>query len=324
MNRRIAIQFGAAMLAWPALPLAQAPKHATVGYLSAGSRGTVQPSSLFPSAMREIGWVEGRNLTLEWRFADGQASRLPELASELVQRGVQVIFAPSQFEAEAARRATRSIPIVMLFAIDPVGSGFAQSLARPGGNVTGIIWGDPAFNAKSVQILKEVLPRMRRLGFLHTADYLGLQPHIDALEAACRALGVSFHRFPVARPEDVGAALAAAGKAGVDALRVAQAGAVGAATAQILEFTATNKIPTSFTTPAPVEQGGFMSYSPSLAESVARAAALVDKLLKGAKPGEQPFEYPTRYELVVNLKTARALGLTIPRSILGRADRVIE
>ncbi len=324
MNRRIILQFGAAMLAWPALPLAQAPKHATVGYLVSGSRASQPFSGLFSSAMREKGWVEGRNLTLEWRFADGQVSRLPELVSELVQLGVQVIYAGGNIEADAARRATRSIPIVMLNAIDPVGSGFAQSLARPGGNVTGIIWADPAFNAKSVQLLKEMLPRMRRLGLLHTAGYPGIQSQIDAIEAACRALGVSFNRFPVSRPEDVGAALAAARKEGVDALRVLYAGAVGVAINQILEFTATNKIPTSFTISSPVEQGGFMSYSPRLAESVSRAAALVDKLLKGAKPEEMPFEYPSRYELVVNLKTARALGLTIPQPILLRANRVIQ
>lgn len=324
MNRRTALQFGAAMLAWPALPLAQAPKHATVGFLSSGSRAPVTFPGFFSSAMREIGWVEGRNLTLESRFADGHSSRLPELASELVQLGVQVIVTPTNIDAEAARRATRSIPIVMTAAIDPVGSGFAQSLTRPGGNVTGIIWADPAFNAKSVQILKEMLPRMRRLGLLYTAGYVGLQSQIDAIEAACRALGVSFHRFSVSRPEDVGAALAAAKKEGVDALRVVQGGVPGAAIAQIVEFTAINKIPTSYTVPAPVERGGFMSYSPMPAENAARAAALVDKLLKGAKPEELPFEYATRYELVVNLKTARALGLTIPQSILLRADRVIE
>jgi putative ABC transport system substrate-binding protein len=323
MNRRIVLQFGAAMLAWPALPLAQTPKHPTVGYLSSGSRTQLVPG-LFSSAMLKIGWVEGRNVTLEWRFADGQASRLPELASELVQLGVQVIVAPTNIDAEAARRVTRSIPIVMTAAIDPVRSGFAQSLARPGGNVTGVIWADPAFNAKSVEILKEMLPRMRRLGLLYTAGYPGLQPQIDAMEAACRALGVSFHPFSVSRPEDVGAALNAARKVDVDALRVVWAGAVGVAITQILEFTATNKIPTSFTVPAPVEQGGFMSYSPSIAENVARVAALVDKLLKGAKPEEIPFEYPSRYELLVNLKTARALGLTIPQSVLLRADRVIE
>jgi len=324
MNRRIVLQFGAAMLAWPALPLAQAPKHATVGYLLSGSRASSPLSGLFSSAMREIGWIEGRNVTLEWRFAEGQASRLPELASELVQLGVQVIVAPTNIDAEAARRATRSIPIVMMTAIDPVGSGFAQSLSRPGGNVTGIIWADPAFNAKSVQILKEMLPRMQRLGLLYTAGYPGLQSQIDAMEAACRALGVSFHRFSVTRPEDVGDALTAARKEGVDALRMVYAGAVGVAFTQILEFTATNKIPTSFTVVPPVEQGGLMSYSPKRAENVARAAALVDKLLKGAKPEELPFEYPTRYELVVNLKTARALGLTIPQTVLLQADRVIE
>jgi putative ABC transport system substrate-binding protein len=324
MNRRIALQFGAAMLAWPALLLAQAPKNATVGFLISGSRRLTPFPGLFSSAMRDIGWVEGRNLTPEWRYAEGQASRLPELASELVQLAVQVIVTTDNIGAEAARRATRSIPIVVTGAIDPVKSGFAQSLARPGGNVTGVIWGDPAFNAKSVQILKEMVPGMRRLGLLHTADYVGLQFQIDAIEAACGALGVSFHQFPVSRPEDVGAALAAARKAGVNALRVAYGGAVGAEITQILEFTATNKIPTSFTISMPVERGGFMSYSPSLAENAARAAALVDKLLKGAKPEEQPFEYPTRYELVVNLRTTRALGLTIPQSVLLRADRVIE
>lgn len=274
--------------------------------------------------MGDVGWVEGRNLVMERRFADGRRDRLPELAAQLVQQRVQVIVAPTNIEAEAARRATDAIPIVMLVAIDPVGSGFAKSLARPGGNVTGVLYADPEFTAKSVQLLKETVPTMRRFGYLYPAGYVGIRPFLEEMEATARALGLAFYRYPIGRPEEIAAVLDAIKKDGVDALRVAYVGPVQAGTAQILQFAASSRIATSFTVPTAVERGGLMSYSPKLSDNTARAAVLVDKLLKGALPAELPFEYPTRYELVVNLKTARQLGITVPQSILLRADRLIE
>ena len=303
---------------------AQALQLAKVGFLFTPSRETSQVPALFSSAMRDIGWVEGRNLVMEWRFADGRRDRLPELAAQLVQQRVRVIVPPTNLETEAARRATDSIPIVMLFANDPVGSGFAKSLARPGGNVTGVLYADPEFTAKSVQILKETVPTTRRIGSLYPAGLVGFQSFLEEMEATARALGLAFYRYPIERPEEIAAVLDAIKKDGVDALRVSYVGAVQAATAQLLEFAASNRIATSFTVPTAVERGGLISYSPKLADNVARGAAFVDKLLKRATPADLPFEYPTRYELVVNLKAAKQLGITVPQSILLRADRLIE
>ncbi len=323
--RRLFLLGAAAICAARALPAqAQAPQVAKVGFLFTPSRATSQVPALFSSAMRDIGWVEGRNLLMEWRFADGRRDRLPELAAQLVQQRVQVIIAPTNIEAEAARRATDSIPIVMLVAIDPVGSGFAKSLARPGGNVTGVLYADREFTAKSVQLLKETVPTMRRFGYLYPAGMVGIQPFLEEMEATARALQLAFYRYPIERPEDIAAVLDAIKKDGVDALRVSYVGPVQAGTAQILQFAASSRIATSFTVPTAVERGGLMSYSPKLSDNAARAAALVDKLLKRALPADLPFEYPTRYELTVNLKTAKQLGISVPQSILLRADRLIE
>lgn len=323
--RRLFLVGAAALCAGRWIPAqAQAQQPAKVGFLFTPSRETSQVPALFASAMRDIGWVEGRTLMMEWRFADGRRDRLPELAAQLVQQRVQVIVAPTNFEAEAARRATDSIPIVTLFAIDPVGSGFAKSLARPGGNVTGVLFADPEFAAKCVQLLKEAAPTMRRLGYLYPARLAGVQPFIEAMEAAARALGLAFYRYPIARAEEMPTMLDTIKKDGVDALRVNYIGPVQAGAAQLVEFAASNRIATLFTVATPVERGGFMSYAPKLSDSAGRGAAFVDRLLKRALPAELPFEYPTRYELVVNLKTAKQLGITVPRSILLRAERLFE
>ena len=323
--RRQFLLGAAALSAARSLPaLAQAPQFATVGFLFTPSRTTSQVPALFSSAMGDIGWVDGRNLVMEWRFADGQMGRLPELAAQLVQQRVQVIVAPTNLEANYAQRATDSIPIVMLFAIDPVGSGFAKSIARPGGNVTGVLYADPEFTTKSMQMLMEMVPTLRRFGYLYPAGTVGIQPFLEAMEAAARVLGLAFYRYPIERPDEIAAVLDAMKKDGIDALRVSYTGPVQAGTTQLLQFTASNKIATSFTVPTAVERGGLMSYSPLLANNAARAAAMVDKLLKRALPAEQPFEYPTRYELVVNLRTAKQLGISVPQSILVRADRLIE
>jgi ABC-type uncharacterized transport system substrate-binding protein len=323
--RRLFLLGAAALCAARWLPArAQAPQLAKVGFLFGASRATSQVPALFSSAMRDMGWVERRNLMMEWRFADGQRDRLPELAAQLVQQRVQVIVAPTNFEVETARRATDSIPIVTLFAIDPVESGFAKGLARPGGNISGVLFSDPEFSAKSVQLLKDTVPTMRRFGYLYPADLTGVQNFIKAMEGAARALGLAFYRYPIARSEEMAAVLDAIKNDGVEALRVVYIGPVQAGTAQLVEFAASNRIATLFTVATAAERGGLMSYAPKLSDSVGRGAAFVDKLLKGALPAELPFEYPSRYELVVNLKTAKQMGITVPKSVLLRAERVIQ
>jgi len=273
--------------------------------------------------MAKAGWVEGRNLTIDWRFADGKLDQLPRLAAELVESGSQVIVAALNFEAAAARKVTRSTPIVVVGASDPVKVGFAQSLARPGGNVTGVNSGDPAFAAKGAEIMAQILPGMRRFATMYS-DSPGFDAYIDAVERANGAAGIETFRFPITRPEEVSVALESIKQLRVGALRVALGGPVGTKLEEILAFVSENRIPSYFTNSQAVERGGFVSYIPRYEELTGRAAAIVDKILKGANPAEIPFEYVTRYELLINLKTAKHLGITVPQSVLLRADRVIE
>lgn len=323
-SRRAFVLGAAALSASRLLPARAQAQAAKVGFLFTPARATSQVPGLFAAAMRDIAWVEGRNLAIEWRFAEGRRDRLPELSADLLQQRVQVIVAPTNIETDAARRATTSVPIVTLFAIDPVASGFASSLGRPGGNVTGVLYAEPEFTAKSVQLLREAVPTIRRLGYLYQAGMAGIASFVAEMESVSRKLGLAFFRYAMERPEQLPAVLEEMRKDGIDALRVTYVGAVQAATAQLLEFAASARIATLFTVPTPVDRGGLMSYSPRLAENAARAAALTDKLLKGAAVAQLPFEYPTRYELVVSSKAARQIGITLPQSILASADRVIE
>ena len=323
-SRRLFVFGAAALCSSRLVPVLAQAQVAKVGFLFTPARKTSQVPGLFSSAMRDIAWVEGRNLAVEWRFAEGRRDRLPELASDLVQQRVQAIVAPTNIEADAARRVTTAIPIVTLFAIDPVGSGFARSLARPGGNITGVLYAEPEFTAKSVQLLREAVPTIRRLGYLYPAGMVGIESFIREMESIGRKLGLAVFRYAMERPEQLPELLDAMRNDGVDALRLSYVGAVQTATAQLLEFAAAHRIATSFTVPTPVERGGLMSYSPRLSENAARGAALVDKLLKGASADQLAFEYPTRYELVVNVKTARQLGFALPQSFLASVDRLIE
>lgn len=310
----------------PLVALAQQPpKVRRIGYLAAQPRSTTKAPVLFPSSLAKAGWIEGRNLIIEWRFADGDMQRLSILASELVNLRVEVIVTSSAPDIEAAHRATRSIPIVTVWALDPIAMGLAKNLARPGGNVTGVIATDPAFAAKAVQLLMETLPRTKRIGNLFFADETpAVVTYRDAADAAARSMGAISLRFPIKQLADVGPALAAAKEQRVDALRISLTGPLNAAMDQILAFSATSKIPTYWTSTFAVERGGFMSYMSLIPENYALAASAVDRILRGANPAEMPFVYPTRYELVINLKTAKQLGITVPPSILGRADRLIE
>ena len=323
-RRELLIGSGALLAGIGTGALAQAPKHARVGFLSAAPPDLDQWSPLLLRSFAELGWVERRNLTFHSRFAHGRYERLSELASELVALKVQTILAVLNVAADAARGATRSIPIVILYALDPVGVGYAQSVARPGGNVTGVLYSDPGFTARFIQLKKETVPGMRRLALMYPVPYPGIEPYVEAADAAARVLGIATHRFPVKQLEDVGAALAAAKREGVDALRITNAGVLLLAEDQIKEFAAASNLPDFHAAPSAVEKGGFMSYSPRLSDAAARGAALVDRILKGAKPSELPFEYPTRMELVVNLKVAKQRGIVVPQSVLLRADRVIE
>jgi ABC-type uncharacterized transport system substrate-binding protein len=322
-RRRLLFTAGA-MLAAPFAARAQPRQHARVAYLSSGRSNAAFLVPFLVSALGRLGWSEGRNLTLEKRFAEWQSDRLPVLLAELLSLRVHVIVIPTDAELEAARRATDQVPIVMTSITNPIRAGLAKTLAHPIANVTGVLFADPEFSAKSMQILRELVPGLRRLGTLYQAGIPTFEPALNAAEVEARARGIEYYRFPVRNIDEVNAALAEAKQKQVEALRVVDGGLVTAAEGLILDFAASNSLPTSYTSAGPVERGALMTYAPSLRERFAQVAALVDKILRGAKPADLPFEYPTRYELVVNLKTAKALGITVPQSILLRADRVIE
>ena len=323
MNRR---DTAIALLALGAAPLiarAQTPQHARVGWLYSGYVNQAVVLPLVESALRERGWVEGRNLTLERRFAEGRMERLPDLAAELVNLKVHVLVFANDTELAFARHSVHQIPIVVGSITDPIQMGFTTSLAHPTGNVTGCVYADPGLSAKVLQIQKELVPGIRRVAGIYPAE-TQIESFLKAAEAAGRQLGVTYYRYPVRTIEDIDAALADVKKKRIDALRIVDTGIVGAEEARILKFASLNSLPTTFSGPGPVERGGLLSYTPNLSARASRVAAFVDKILKGAKPADLPFEYPTRYDLVINLKTAKSLGITVPPSLLLRVDRVIE
>jgi len=312
------------LLATPFAAFSQAQKRARVGYIHPGFKGPTDDGAAYLSSkLGELGWVEGRNLILERRYGEGRDQRVSEIASEFVQLKVEVIVLWTTLVAHAVHHATRSIPIVALNVNDPVAAGFAQTLTRPGGNVTGVLWADPAFSAKTVQLLKETLPGLQRIGAIFE-DTLGQAPYRGAMQAAAREMGLSLYLFAVKNEDDVRAALVSAKEHGVQALRISYDGVLIAAEAQLLEFAAKNKLVDFYTHPTPVARGGFMSYTPNIFDTISRAAALTDNILRGGDPGKLPFEYPTRTRLEINMKAAKERGIVVPNAILLRADRVIE
>ena len=296
-----------------------------VGLLSTGSGPTWRNQwAPFIEAMRELHYVEGRNLVIRPAFADGQWERLPELVADLIHAQVDVIVATATPETLAAKRATASIPIVMMLVPDPVAQGLVASLARPGGNVTGLTYLVPGLSQKYVELLHELLPSARRFTVVGAVASEGLR---QELEAAGRGLGVTLSFTPgseVSGPDDFDAILARAQENGVAGI-IAPLNAVTFLHRRALVHLALqHRLPGIYWTREYVEEGGLMTYSASLADLRRRAATYVDKILRGASPAELPVEQPTKFELVINLKTAQALGLTIPPTLLFQADEVIR
>jgi putative ABC transport system substrate-binding protein len=277
----------------------------------------------FEQGLKDLGHVEGKNITIERRYADGRGDRLPALAAELVRTKPDVIFAPTTPTAQAAKDASASIPIVIAMASDPVGSGFAASLARPGGNVTGTSNIQTEVDARRVQMLKEMFPKLTRAALIHAGDQLA-QLQLAAARQGGRSMGVEIASIEAQRPNDYRSGIAAAKSRGVSAILVVSNAQNGLHRQLIIDLAAEHKLPAIYPNTEWIEYGGLMSYGAATIPLYYRAAPYVDKILKGAKPGDLPIEQPTRFELEINLKTARELGITIPRSILVRADRVIE
>jgi putative ABC transport system substrate-binding protein len=324
--------FLAATVGALAAPLAteaqQAARITRIGYLAANLAGA--PPYLreaYLQGLRDLGYVEGRNLVIESRSAEGRFERLSDLAAELVALKVDVILAPGAPAALAAKQATRILPIVFIGAADAVASGFVTSLARPGGNVTGLFNLAPELVGKCLEHLKQAVPGVSRVAVLWQPGAHGERTEKDMLkgaEVAARALGMQLQFVEARGPDDFDRAFSEMTKARAGALTVLPSTMFLNERRRLVDLAAKNRLPTVFPNRDSVDAGGLMSYGPNIADNFRRAATYVDKILKGTKPGDLPVERPTRFELVINLKTAKALGLTIPRSVLERADHVIE
>jgi putative tryptophan/tyrosine transport system substrate-binding protein len=326
-RRKIVIALGTGVLAAPFASFAQQKpgKILRVGRLSPVSAATDAPS-LEPllQALRGFGWVQGENLAMEYRFADGKLDRLPELAAELVQLKVDVIVSGSTQGALAASNATRTIPIVMVTTGDPVASGLVASLARPGRNLTGVTTLAQELSAKQLELIREIVPGVTRVAVLANPTNPDAAPSVKGVEIARRALGLQLQVLEVSAPAELDKAFAAMNSAHAKALIVVVSPMFHENRAKIAALAAKYRLPAIFGLREFVEAGGLMFYGASLPEMYRHAATYVDKILKGAKPADLPVEQPTKFELVVNMKTAKTLGVKIPNSILLRADKVIE
>jgi len=304
-------------------PAQPAPNPAKIGMLSSiDQASSVRNVEALRNGLRELGHVEGTTFLLVPRYGPNW---LPELARELVGLKVDVIVVSTDLAAVAARRATETIPIVMTVSTDPVGTGFVASLARPGGNVTGLSLMSPELNAKRLELLKEAVPRLSRVALLWNPDVRGALLDYKETERAARAARLQLQSIEVSRTEDLEHAFRALAEKRPDALMIAGPSPVSFSNrARIVGYAQKNRLPSIYGTRAFVDDGGLMSYGANLANQWKRAATYVDKILKGAKPGDLPVEQPSVFELVINLKTARSLNLTIPQSLLRRADHLIE
>jgi putative ABC transport system substrate-binding protein len=309
-------------------PLAIEAQHAgkvwRLGVLVAGSRDNSGTYRLLPKALREIGYVEGQNLMIEWRFADGDAGRLPELAADLVRSNIDIIVGAYMSESQAARQATTVVPIVGVNLIDPVANGLVASLARPGGNLTGTASQPPEFGGKHVQLLKEAAPKLTRLAVVWDPLFPGFKPFYEHAEIAARTLGITIQSIEVRQPRDIDVAFARITKERFDGLAIWPTNVMFVNIKRFLDFALQNRLPTIYPTRLYIDLGGLMSYSPNLEDTFRRIASYIDRILKGAKPADLPVSQPTKYDLVINLKEARAIGLTIPNSLLLQATQVIE
>ena len=306
---------------------AQQPKKIPrIGFLLAPARSTVsEPLDAFRQGLRELGYVEGQNIVIEYRYAEGNLDRLPEFAAELVRLNVDVIVAAGGLRAIwPAKNATSAIPIVMTGISDPVGAGLVASLARPGGNITGLSLGGNELYGKRLELLKEAVPRVSRVGFFLDTTSPAISLILNEMQTPARALGLQIQSIEVQSPNDFASAFQAAAKKRVQALTVATHPVLTANRNRILEFAAKNRLPGIYPFKEYVEDGGLMSYASNLSDRYRRAAYYVDKILKGAKPADLPVEQPTKFEFIVNLKAAKQIGLTIPQSVLYRADKVIK
>ena len=326
MNRRAFVTGLGAVLAAPLVAEAQPTKTPVkVGFLAPGTMALhAAQLEAFRRGMRELGYVEGRTFVIDARYADGHLERLPMLAAEMVTARVDVIVAVSTPGALVAKAATHTIPIVFPASSDPVGTGIVPELARPGGNVTGLSLMASDLSAKRLQVLRELAPAIGRVAIVWDASNPGMALRVRETRQAAEQLKLSFLDAGAKNFEELEAALAEVAKQRADALVVTAEPFTRRHQQRILDFVTLHRLPTMYEDRSYADAGGLMSYGPNIIENYRRSAGYVDKILKGAKPGDLPIEQPTKFELVINLKTAKALGLTIPPSLLLRADQVID
>ncbi len=327
MDRRtFLVGTGAVLVAAP-LAAQQAAKIARIGYLTGSLAANPHLPEAFRQGLRDFGYVEGRNLLIEIRSPEGKPERLPALAAELVALKVDVIVAGGTPQALAAKQATRTLPIVFAGVADPVASGLVTSLARPGGNVTGLSVLGTDLVGKALELLKQAIPGVSLVAALWEPGGLGERTEKDILkgaDVAARALGVRLQFVEARGPADFDRAFSEITRERAGALTLLPSNMFVRERRRLVDLAAKNRLPAVYTYREFVDAGGLMAYAANLADSFRRAATYVDKILKGTKPGDLPVEQPTKFELVINLKTAKALGLTIPQSVLGRADEVIQ
>jgi putative ABC transport system substrate-binding protein len=331
MKRKITVLILCVLLLALCFPAqAQQPKKVPrIGYLSNSDPASESSrSEAIRLSLRELGYIEGQNIAIEYRYTEAKLDRLPELAAELVRLKVDVIVvAGGPTWIQAAKNATKTIPIIMVGAgADPVGAGLVESLARPGGNVTGLTNIGPQLGGKRLELLKEAVPKVTNVAILYdTANPSTVLELKEVLRVAARALGLTVRYWEVRAPDDIDRVFAALNKERPDGLYVAGAGPqIRANQKQIVGFALKSRVPSMYQSSVAVDAGGLMSYGADLADSYRRVAYYVDRILKGAKPADLPVEQPTKFELVINLKTAKQIGVTIPQSLLYRADKVIK
>jgi putative ABC transport system substrate-binding protein len=306
---------------------AQQPKKIPlIGFLTGASLSANSArNESFRQGLREFGYVEGKTIVIEWRSYEGKADLRPALAAELARLKVDVIVAAGSGDIQAAKEATATIPIVMLAGGDAVASGFAVSLGRPGGNITGLSTLRPELSGKRLELLKEAVPRLSRVAFIASPANQDYSQELKEVELAAEAFGLKLHHLNILSPKDIETAFQAAAKGRAGAVLFRVAGPYAASQRpQIAKLALKSRLPAIYEQAAYVEVGGLMSYGVSVADLARRAATYVDKILKGAKPAEPPVEQPTKFEFTINVKAAKQIGLTIPPNVLARADRVIK
>jgi len=300
-------------------------KVSRIGYLQVtASAAVVARTEAFRQGLRELGYVEGKNILIEWRFAEGKADRLPFLAAELARLKVEVIVTSGPTVTRSAKEANVAVPIVMTFDNDPVGNGFVASLARPGGNITGLSSLSVDISGKQVELLKEIVPKLSRVAVLGTSTNPGNAQVIKETELAARALEVHLQALDVRGSKDIETAFRAANKERADAVLILAGPVLVTNRKQVIALAVKNRLPATYYRREFVEDGGLMSYGVNFADLDRRAATYVDKILKGAKPADLPVEQPKKFELIINLKAAKQIGLTVPPNVLARADKVIR